>query len=162
LALIAGGAVLKENPDLDVIFCLDSTALLGQLQKLKEVGLTARDVTVTGFATPNSVSEFAKEGLIDRWGMWDSRLQGALVSHVAFRLASGDVLKVGQVLNVPDVGLLEVMPNMVLDQTASTDQNTGVILLPRRLEFTPDKVDSFDSCRRDVEPTRDRRPPGDG
>jgi AI-2 transport system substrate-binding protein len=144
LALAMGRKVLAEHPDIDVVICNDSTSLPGQAQALQEAGLTAQDVTVTGFATPKAMREFAKAGVIDRWGLWDCQLQAALVCHLAYRLASGETIKVGQVFHAPDIGLVEVMPNTVLDPQAWSSPNSGVVLLPRRLEFTAKNVDNYD------------------
>jgi AI-2 transport system substrate-binding protein len=87
--------------------------------------------------------EYAKEGIIDRWGLWDCQIQAALACYISFYLASGNQLNVGQMVDVPEIGLVEVMPNTVLDSDAYTAPDSGVILLPRRVEFTAENVDEY-------------------
>jgi AI-2 transport system substrate-binding protein len=143
-ALEVGLEILKEHPDIDLIICNDSTSLPGQAEALKSLGKGAGDVTVTGFASPTAMRGYAKAGTIDRWGLWDCQLQGALACYVSYYLASGKTLDVGQVVDVPEIGLLEVMPNTVLDPSAYTARDSGVVLLPRRTEFTAENVDEYD------------------
>ncbi|MDR2353835.1 MAG: substrate-binding domain-containing protein [Deltaproteobacteria bacterium] len=142
-ALSVGKEIISAHPDIDVIICNDSTSLPGQAQALQELGLGANDVTVTGFSPPNAMREYAKAGIIDRWGLWDCQIQGALACYIAYYLASGNQLNVGQMVDVPEIGLIEVMPNTVLDPGAYTAPNSGVVLLPRRTEFTAENVDDY-------------------
>jgi len=142
-AVSVGRAILEDNPGLDLIICNDSTALPGQAQAAQELGLTAREVTITGFASPNAVRQYCKDGIVERWGLWDCQIQGALGCYMAFYLASGNPVAVGDRINVPDIGIVEVMPNTVLDPTAFTAKNSGVVLLPERTEFTRDNVDNY-------------------
>jgi AI-2 transport system substrate-binding protein len=58
-------------------------------------------------------------------------------------LASGNPVTIGQVLEIPDIGLVEVMPNTVLDSAATNYDNSGVVLLPNRTEFTAENVDKY-------------------
>jgi AI-2 transport system substrate-binding protein len=143
-ALAVGLEILQAHPDIDLVICNDSTSLPGQAEALKQLGKGAADVSVTGFASPNAMREYAKAGVIDRWGLWDCRLQGALACYVSYHLASGGTLNVGQRIDVPEIGLVEVMPNTVLDPSAYTAPDSGVVLLPRRTEFTAENVDDYD------------------
>jgi AI-2 transport system substrate-binding protein len=81
---------------------------------------------------------------VERWGLWDCQVQGALGCYLAWYLASGKQLQVGDRVDVPDIGIVEVMPNTVLDPKAYTAANSGVVLLPNRTEFTISNVDNFD------------------
>lgn len=139
-----GKQILADHPKIDLIICNDSTSLPGQTEAAKALGLTARDVTITGFASPNPMREYCKEGIIERWGLWDCGTQGALGCYLAYQLAAGKKLKVGDRVDVPDIGMVEVMPNSVLTPSASDAPDSGVILLPQRLEFTRDNVDMYD------------------
>lgn len=143
LALRVGISILEDLPDIDLIICNDSTALPGQAQAAKELGLTAEDVTITGFASPGAMREYCKEGIVERWGLWDCQVQGALGCYLAYYLASGNQLSVGNRVDVPEIGIVEVMPNTVLDPNAYTDKQSGVVLLPSRTEFTIDNVDQY-------------------
>ena len=144
LAVTTGEQILADHPDIDLIICNDSTALPGQAQALKNLGLTSADVTVTGFSSPNSIREYCKNGIISRWGLWDCQIQGALGCYMAKYLAEGNKIEIGNRIVVPEIGVVEIMPNTVLDPNAYTSDNSGVVLLPARTEFTAQNVDKFD------------------
>lgn len=143
-AISVGESILSANKDIDLIICNDSTALPGQLQAMQNMGLNKDDVTVTGFASPNSIKDYCKAGVITRWGLWDCKVQGALGCYVAYYLACGNELKVGDKIDVPSIGKVEVMPNTILDPKAYTADDSGVILLPERTVFTIDNVNDYD------------------
>jgi AI-2 transport system substrate-binding protein len=143
LAITTGESILKANPDIDLLICNDSTALPGQLQAAQNLGYDKSKITITGFATPNSIKPYARAGILERWGLWDSGLQGALGVYFAYYLASGNSIKVGDKINVPGIGTVEVIPNTVLDSKAYTASNSGVILLPERVEFTTANMDNY-------------------
>lgn len=142
-AISVGESILSAHSDIDLIICNDSTALPGQLQAAQNMGLTKEDVTITGFASPNSIKDYCKAGLISRWGLWDCKIQGALGTYMAYYLASGNTVKVGDVIDVPEIGKVEVMPNTVLDPDAYTAEDSGVVILPERAVFTIDNVDNY-------------------
>ena len=143
-AFLIGKQILTDHPNIDLIICNDSTSLPGQAEAAKSLGLTAEDVSITGFASPNPMREYCKSGIIERWGLWDCGTQGALGCYLAYALASGKQLRVGDRVDVPDIGTVEVMPNTVLNPKAYTANDSGVVLLPHRLEFTKDNVDNYD------------------
>lgn len=143
-AISVGESILSAHKDIDLIICNDSTALPGQLQAAQNMGLKKEDVTITGFASPNSIKDYCKAGLISRWGLWDCKIQGALGTYMAYYLASGNDIKVGDKIDVPEIGTVEVMPNTVLDPNAYTAEDSGVVLLPERAVFTIDNVDNYD------------------
>lgn len=143
-SLAVGKSILTEHPDIDLIICNDSTALPGQAQAAKDMGLSARDVTITGFASPNAMRDYCKAGIVERWGLWDCQIQGALGCYLAYYLASGNKLNVGDKINVPQIGIVEVMPNTVLSPDAYTANDSGVVLLPNRSEYTVENVDDYD------------------
>jgi AI-2 transport system substrate-binding protein len=143
-AVEVGESIFAQHPDVDLIICNDSTSLPGQAQAAQNLGLSAEDVTITGFASPNAMREYCKAGIIERWGLWDCQVQGSLGCYIAYYLALGNKLKVGDRVDIPDIGIVEVMPNTVLDPKAYTARDSGVILLPSRTEFTIDSVDNYD------------------
>ena len=63
---------------------------------------------------------------------------------MAYYLASGNEVKVGDVIDVPGIGEVEVHPNTVLDANAYTADDSGVVLLPERTVFTIDNMDNYD------------------
>lgn len=142
-AISVGESILTAHKDIDLIICNDSTALPGQCQAAQNLGKTAKDVTITGFAAPNSIKDYCRAGVIERWGLWDCQVQGALGCYLAYYLASGHPIKVGDKINVPDIGTVEVLPNTVLDPKAYTAPDSGVVLLPERTEFTKENMDKY-------------------
>ncbi|AEF81263.1 substrate-binding domain-containing protein [Leadbettera azotonutricia] len=142
-AITVGEQIIKDYPDIDLIICNDSTSLPGQAQAALNLGRTAQDLTITGFASPNAMRDYCKQGIVERWGLWDCQVQGALGCYMAWYLASGKQLQVGSRVDVPDIGIVEVMSNAVLDPKAYTAPNSGVVLLPNRTEFTINNVDNF-------------------
>jgi len=142
-AVTVGELILTEHSDIDLIICNDSTALPGQAQAAQNLNFTAEDVTITGFASPNAMRDYCKAGILTRWGLWDCQIQGALGCYLSYYLASGNQLNVGDKVNVPEIGVLEVMPNTVLDPNAYTAGDSGVVLMPSRTEYTIDNVDDY-------------------
>ncbi len=144
-AITIGEAVLDAYPDIDLIICNDSTALPGQLQAAENKGYNEDTITITGFASPNSVKQYCSNGTIYNWGLWDCGLQGAMGCYAAAYLAAGNKVKVGDKIDIPDVGECEVLSNDSIAEGATTkDENNGVILLPERLVFTKDNMNDYD------------------
>ncbi|SFC38677.1 substrate-binding domain-containing protein [Clostridium uliginosum] len=143
-AISVGESVLSAHSDIDLIICNDSTALPGQAQAAQNKGLTAKDVTITGFASPNSMKQYCSDGILTRWGLWDCGVQGAMGCYMAYYIASGNAVKVGDKIDIPNIGAVEVMPNSVLDPKANdSDTSSGVVLLPERTVFTKDNMDKY-------------------
>ncbi|MDC7125713.1 MAG: substrate-binding domain-containing protein [Spirochaetales bacterium] len=142
-AITIGEAILTAHPDIDGIICNDSTALPGQAQAAQNLGINKDDVSITGFASPNSMKMYAKAGVLARWGLWDCQVQGALGCYLAYYLASGNEVKVGDKIDVPEIGTVEVLPNSVLDPNAYTADDSGVVLIPERTVFTVDNMDNY-------------------
>jgi AI-2 transport system substrate-binding protein len=144
LAITTGESILKANANIDLIICNDSTALPGQLQAAQNLGYNKSKVTITGFAPPNSIKSYARANILERWGLWDSGQQGALGCYLAYYLASGNKIKVGDKIDVPGIGTVEVQPNTILDPAAYTASNSGVVLLPERVVFSLENMDKYD------------------
>ncbi len=139
-----GESILEAYPDIDLIICNDSTALPGQCQAAQNKGLTAKDITITGFCTPSGMKSYLDAGITTRWGLWDCGIQGALGCYFAAYLAAGNTVKAGDTINVPGIGDCSVITNDKLvtgDKTADT--NNGVVLLPERVEFTKDNIAQY-------------------
>jgi len=139
-----GESILEAYPDVDLIICNDSTALPGQCQAAQNKGLTAKNITITGFCTPSGMKSYLDAGILTRWGLWDCGIQGALGCYFAAYLAAGNTVKAGDTVNVPSIGDCQVVSNDKLvsgDTTAAT--NNGVVLLPERVEFTKDNIAKY-------------------
>jgi AI-2 transport system substrate-binding protein len=142
-AITVGESILSTYPDIDGIICNDSTALPGQAQAAQNLGLDATKVSITGFAAPNSMKDYCRAGILTRWGLWDCKIQGALGCYMAYLLASGQEIKVGDTIDVPGIGAVTVEPNTVLDPNAFTSETSGVVLLPERAVFTIENMDNY-------------------
>ncbi len=139
-----GESILEAYPDVDLIICNDSTALPGQCQAAQNKGLTAKNITITGFCTPSGMKSYLDAGILTRWGLWDCGIQGALGCYFAAYLAAGNTVKAGDTVNVPSIGDCQVVSNDKLvtgDTTAA--KNNGVVLLPERVEFTKDNIAKY-------------------
>ena len=142
-AISIGESILTAHPNITAIICNDSTALPGQAQAAQNLGLTSEDVVITGFAAPNSMKDYCRAGILERWGLWDCQIQGAMGTYLAYWLAAGNTFKVGDKIDIPDIGTVEVMPNTVLDANAYTSEDSGVVLLPERTIFDVDNMDNY-------------------
>lgn len=143
-AITVGEAILAAHSDIDLIICNDSTALPGQLQAMQNNGLTQADLTVTGFSPPNSIKSYAEQEIIRRWGLWDVEIQGALAVWISNYLAEGNEFKVGDKVEVPGIGEVELLPNSVLNPDAVDTDDTGIVVLPERAVFTIENVGDYD------------------
>ncbi len=137
-----GESILNTYPDVQAIICPDSTALPGMAQAAKNLGKSKEDVIITGFATPSSMRDFIKDGTLDRFGLWDCKVQGAMGSYLAYWLAAGNTFKVGDKIDIPNVGTVEVMPNKVLGVDYDAE-DSGVVLMPERTVFNIDNIDDY-------------------
>lgn len=139
-----GESVLDANPDVDLIICNDSTALPGQCQAAQNKGLNKDSITITGFATPSGCSNYLDAGILERWGLWDCGIQGALGCYFAAYLAAGNQVKAGETVTVPEIGDVSIVSNGDLVEGDTTaDVNSGVVILPERVVFTKDNVANY-------------------
>ena len=143
-AVSIGASILEAHPDIDLIICNDSTALPGQLTAAQNKGLDKSKITITGFASPMSIKNFVKADILDQWALWDCGIQGAIGTYLAAYLAAGNKVKVGDEIDIPHIGKVEILPNSSLTNGAKTaPENNGVVLLPNRLIFDKHNVDEF-------------------
>ena len=144
-AITVGEAVLDAYPDIDLIICNDSTALPGQCQAAENKGYDSTTVTITGFASPQSMVDYCENGTLYTWGLWDCAVQGAMGCYVAAYLAAGNTVTVGDTISIPSIGDVVVESNdSIADDVDTADENNGVVLLPERLVFTIDNVNDYD------------------
>ena len=139
-----GESIFEAYPDIDLIICNDSTALPGQCGAAQNKGLTAADVTITGFCPPSGMTTYLENGICTRWGLWDCGIQGALGCYLAAYVSAGNTVKVGDVVNVPSIGDVTILANgdLVAGQETAAENN-GVVLLPERVVFTAENVANY-------------------
>ncbi len=139
-----GESILDAYQDIDLIICNDSTALPGQCQAAQNKGLGKDDITITGFCTPSGMSAYLEAGILERWGLWDCGIQGALGCYFAAYLAAGNTCKAGDTIDVPGIGKCEIVTNDALVPGDTTPEvNNGVVLLPERVVFTKDNIANY-------------------
>lgn len=139
-----GESILEAYPDVDLIICNDSTALPGQCGAAQNKGLTAENVTITGFCPPSGMTTYLENGVCTRWGLWDCGVQGAMGCYLAAYISAGNTVKVGDVIDIPGIGEVTILSNgdLVAGQETA-DENNGVVLLPERVVFTAENVANY-------------------
>lgn len=142
-SLQTGESIIESYPDLDAVIAPDSTALPAMAQAAENKNLDAADLIITGFASPNSMRGFIENGTIKNHGLWDVQEQGALAVYIAYHLAQGNELEVGDTLDVPTLGEIEVEPNTIQGYDYTSD-DSGIIVLPERIVFTKENTDDYD------------------
>ncbi len=141
-SLQVGQSILQTYPNIDAVICPDSTALPGMAQAAKNLGKSG-EVIITGFATPSSMRDFVKDGTVRNFGLWDVKVQGAIGAYIAYWLASGNEIKVGESIDIPNIGTVKVEPNSIQGYEYDAE-DSGIILLPERVVFTKDNIDNYD------------------
>ena len=143
-SVTVGESILDAYPDIDLIICNDSTALPGQCGAAQNKGLTADDITITGFCPPSGMTTYLENNICTRWGLWDCGIQGAMGCYLAAYISAGNTVKVGDKIDIPEIGTVEVLANDALvagQETAA--ENNGVVLLPERVVFTAENVADY-------------------
>ena len=138
-----GGALLALPGGIDGVLCMEEHALEGQLEAMRQAGLTAGDVCVVGWAPPARIRPYLREGLLTRWGYWDAGREAKAACLLAVDLVRGRDLRFGEVITDGSGWEMEAQPNSVLDERA--DDSRGVLLLlPERMTFTAENADEYD------------------
>ena len=139
-----GESIFDAYPDVDLIICNDSTALPGQCGAAQNKGLSADDVTITGFCPPSGMTTYLDNGVCTRWGLWDCGVQGAMGCYLAAYVSAGNTVKVGDKIDIPGIGTVEILANSdLVEGQATAAENNGVVLLPERVVFTADNVANY-------------------
>jgi len=151
---VAGEAYIKENfpnwvnvapnnyyseQDAEKAVSIGASILEAKSDKKKKLAL------LTGFASPMSIKDYCNAGVIEQWGLWDCQVQGAIGCYLGAYLSAGNQVKVGDKIDIPEIGTVEVMPNDCLVEGAATGEvNNGVVLLPERTVFNKDIMNNYD------------------
>lgn len=79
---------LQAHPDLRGIWGITSVALPAAAKAVQDAG-RAEQVYVTGLSLPSLMRSYVKDGVVEKFILWDAVDLGYLTVHVAVRLAQG-------------------------------------------------------------------------
>ncbi len=129
VAFQLGQDLMKAYPGLKGLFGISSTAFPGAAEAVKQAGRSGM-VQVTGLATPNSMKDYVRSGVVKSVVLWNTRDLGYLTVQAARALCDGTLTAGAATLGAGRLGAKPVVGDNVL--------------LSNLLVFTKDNIDQFD------------------
>ena len=122
--------LMSANPDLDGLIAVASNTCPGVAQAIESANRVG-EVIGTGYCSPNTARSYLKSGAFGFTVLWDPAALGYLTVWAGKRLIDGEGFEASN-----DVEGLE--------DPATYDADTGVLLLGPPAVFTADNVDEYD------------------
>lgn len=144
-AATAAAAVLDEYPYADLILCTGEDTLRAMCSAVQDRASDDGAISVTGICPPAAAPDILRSGACTRCGYWDGGLEGAMACYLAAWLAAGNTARTGDIIDIPCLGTMELLPNAVLLPEQDTGaENDGVVLLPERMVLTAENAAEHD------------------
>jgi rhamnose transport system substrate-binding protein len=124
-------ALLTAHPDLAGVVAPTTVGVRAGAQVLSNSPLKDK-VALTGLGAPNEMREYIKDGTVEKFALWDPKLQGLIGSHLLMGMIAGEIEPDGGTsFEVPDVGTVEI------------SQETQILAGPPQV-FDQANIDDFD------------------
>lgn len=101
-------SILQAYKDVDILICPDANALPAAAQAAENLGRAGK-VTIRRLLDAQRDASYVKRDTVKAFGLWDVTKQGAISVYVADHLIKNGAMKVGDKLDIPDVGTVEVV-----------------------------------------------------
>jgi len=121
--------LLASSPNLNGILAIDSVSLPGACEAILQAGKKGK-IKITGFSTPNDMRKYVKEGVCEKFILWNPETLGYLTIMLTVDLLNGKEPKDNE--EVPGVGKITLDP-----------KDPKVVIMGPPFDFTAENIDQF-------------------